>query len=292
MSLRAPLGTLLTVCAWFAASPAVADGHPPLWRVDGQHNSIYLLASVHVLRASDDALPESVQRAYKAANAIYMEVDLDDLDPEEAGQFTMEHGVLPEQQTLRDVLGPEPYRRAHQQVLDLGLDLDQFAQLEPWVVAVTIAQAQFAKLGLDPAAGVEQRLAQLAQQDGKEIRGLETLADQLSALDSLPMKLQGEFLIVSLDEASDMEKEADQLIGDWTRGDTAALAKTLVQDFDKFPELYRSLIVDRNRKWADEIGALLDDKENYLIVVGALHLVGKDSVIELLRARGHPAQRQ
>ena len=71
-----------------------------------------------------------------------------------------------------------------------------------------------------------------------------------------------------------------------------ALARTLVHDFDKFPELYRSLIVDRNRKWADEIGALLDDDANYLIVVGALHLVGQDSVIELLRAHGHPAQRQ
>ncbi len=290
--MRAPLGTLLTACAWLAACPALADGHPPLWRIDGRHNSVYLLASVHVLRATDDALTESVLRAYKEANAIYMEVDLDDLDPEAAGQFTLERGLLPEQQTLRDILGPEPYGRAHQQALDLGLDLDQFAQLEPWVVAITIAQVQFAKLGLDPAAGVEHRLAQRAHQDGKEIRGLETLADQLSALDSLPMKLQGEFLIVSLDEATDMAEEADELISNWSRGDTTALAKILVHDFDRFPDLYRSLIVDRNRKWADEIGALLDNDQNYLIVVGALHLVGQDSVIELLRAHGHPAQRQ
>jgi uncharacterized protein len=292
MKLRAPLGTLLTACAWLAASPALADAHPPLWRVDGRHNSIYLLASVHVLRSPDDALSQSVLRAYKETKAIYMEVDLDDLDPAAAGQFTMERGLLPEQQTLRDVLGPDRYGVAHQQALGLGLDLDQFAQLEPWVVAITIAQAQFAKLGFDPAAGVEQQLMQRAQQDGKEIRGLETLVDQLSALDSLPMKLQSEFLLVSLDEASDMAEEADQLIGDWTRGDTTALAKTLIHDFDKFPELYRSLIVDRNRKWAEEIGVLLDDNENYLVVVGALHLVGEDSVIELLRAHGHPAQRQ
>ena len=290
--MRAPLGTLLALCAWLTASTASADGHPPLWRIDGRHNSVYLLASVHVLRATDDALSEPVLRAYKAANALYMEVDLDDLDPEAAGQFTMEHGVLPEEQTLRDILGAERYGRAHQQALDLGLDLDQFAQLEPWVVAITIAQMQFAKLGLDPSAGVEQRLMERAKQDGKAIAGLETLADQLSALDSLPMKLQGEFLLVSLDEAADMEQEADQLINAWTRGDTTALARTLVHDFDRFPELYRSLIVDRNRKWADEIGALLDDDANYLIVVGALHLVGQDSVIELLRARGHPAQRQ
>ena len=97
---------------------------------------------------------------------------------------------------------------------------------------------------------------------------------------------------IIVDTYGGMEKDADELISDWARGDTEALAKTLVHDFDRFPDLYRSLIVDRNRKWADEIGALLDDDQNYLIVVGALHLVGDDSVIELLRTRGHPAKRQ
>jgi uncharacterized protein YbaP (TraB family) len=292
MRRRAPFGTLLTFWAGLIAFTASADSNPPIWRVDGRHNSVYLLASVHVLRASDNALPESVLRAYNSAKTIYMEVDLDDLDPTEPSQFALERGVLPEEQSLMDILGPEQYGRAHAQALALGVDLDQLAQLEPWVVAITIAQMQFATLGLDPQAGVEQRLAGRAKQDGKEIRGLETLADQLGALDALPMKLQGEFLIVSLDEAADMEKDAGELISDWARGDTEALAKTLVHDFDRFPDLYRSLIVDRNRKWADEIGALLDDDQNYLIVVGALHLVGDDSVIELLRTRGHPAKRQ
>jgi hypothetical protein len=32
---------------------------------------------------------------------------------------------------------------------------------------------------------------------------------------------------------------------------------------------------------------LLDDRDDYLVVVGALHLVGRDSVVELLRKRGY-----
>ncbi|HZF24812.1 MAG TPA: TraB/GumN family protein [Steroidobacteraceae bacterium] len=292
MNLRAPLGTLLACCAWLSASAASADAHPPLWRIDGQKNSVYLLASVHVLRATDEALPASVMQVYKKVGTIYMEVDLDDLDPAEAQEFTIERGMLPESQTLQEVLGADRYSRAHQEALKLGIDLDMFTQLEPWVVALTIAQAQFMKLGLDPEAGVEHQLMQRAAQDRKEIRGLETLTDQLGALDSLSMQRQGDFLVMSLDEAADLTTEADQLIGAWSRGDTDALARTLLDEFKDFPELYRSLVVDRNRKWADEIGALLNEQQNYLIVVGALHLVGKDSVIELLRAHGHPSKRE
>lgn len=292
MKRHALVGALCGALAWLAAPVASADSHPPLWRIDGPSNSIYLLASVHVLRPGDDAMPASVLQAYKQAAAIYMEVDVDNMDPAQAEQFTVERGILPEGQTLHEVLGAERYERARQQAQQLGLDLEMFAQLEPWVVALSVAQAQFIKLGLDPEAGVEQRLAQKAAQDGKQIHGLETLTDQLNALDSLPLARQGEFLLVSLDEASDLSTEADQLIGAWSRGDTAVLAKTLVDEFNGFPDLYRSLVVDRNRKWADEIGALLHDKQNYLIVVGALHLVGKDSVLELLRARGATISRQ
>lgn len=292
MNLRAPFGSLLALCAWLTAAPAWADAHPPLWRVDGHKNTVYLLASVHVLRPSDEALPASVMQAYSKAGAIYMEVDLDNVDPAEAQEFTLQRGMLPESETLRDVLGADRYARAHAQALKLGIDLDMLAQLEPWLAALTIAQAQFMKLGLDPEAGVEHQLMQHAAQDGKEIHGLETLADQLGALDSLSMKQQSDFLVVSLDEAADLSTEADQLIGAWSRGDTDALAKTLLDEFKDFPELYRSLVVDRNRKWADEIATLLDDQQSYLIVVGALHLVGKDSVLELLRAHGHPSQRQ
>ena len=172
MKRRTLAGALCAALAWLAAPVASADGHPPLWRIDGPSNSIYLLASVHVLRPGDDAMPASVLQAYKQAASIYMEVDVDDMDPAQAGQFTLERGMLPEGQTLHDVLGAERYEHARQQAQQLGLDLEMFAQLEPWVVALSVAQAQFIKLGLDPQAGVEQRLAEKAAQDGKQIHGL------------------------------------------------------------------------------------------------------------------------
>ena len=65
------------------------------------------------------------------------------------------------------------------------------------------------------------------------------------------------------------------------------MAKLLQEGFDEYPDLYRPLTVERNRKWIPQIEQLLDDRDDYLVVVGALHLVGTDSVIDLLERKGY-----
>jgi uncharacterized protein len=61
----------------------------------------------------------------------------------------------------------------------------------------------------------------------------------------------------------------------------------LAEGMEEYPKLYRPLTVERNRKWISSIENLLDEQDDYLIVVGTLHLVGDDSVVELLEAKGH-----
>ena len=61
----------------------------------------------------------------------------------------------------------------------------------------------------------------------------------------------------------------------------------LSEEFAAFPELYRPLTEDRNRAWVVQLVDLLDDRDDYLVVVGALHLVGRNSVVDLLRQRGY-----
>jgi uncharacterized protein YbaP (TraB family) len=221
-----------------------------------------------------------------------MEIDLDDLDPTEVQQFTLSNGILPPEQTLAGVMGAERYTRAKGEAHKLGLDLDQLARLEPWVVAISAIQAQVMRLGLDPSAGIEQRLVQSAVRDGKEVRGLETVSAQFGVFDSLSLERQQEFLLMSLEEAVDLPQDIDQLIDAWSRGDVAALEQLMSEGFEKFPDLYQPLVVARNRNWTRQIADLLDDDKDYLIVVGVLHLAGPDSVIEMLKAQGHGARRQ
>lgn len=280
---RAASGVLLTLLAACAHS---ATKHHPLWVIEGKHNSVYLLGSVHVLRASDYPLAQPIIDAYQDAEIIYMEIDLDDLDQSEALQFTLANGSLPAEQSLRDVLGLADFATADMRARDLGVDLGMFARFEPWVAALAVVQAQLAHLGLDPEQGVEQYLLRLNQQDRKEVRGLETLADQLGVLDGLALDRQGKFLLMSLEDAADMPRQVDDMITAWRNGDSDRLAETLSDEFEGFPDLYTPLIVARNRNWAAQIAELLDDEDDYLVVVGALHLVGKDSVLRLLQQRG------
>jgi uncharacterized protein YbaP (TraB family) len=141
-------------------------------------------------------------------------------------------------------------------------------------------------MGFDAQSGVEQQLVRLAQRDGKEIRGLETLDEQLEAMDALPPAAQRAFLLQTLEEAATMEGEIGDIVGAWRAGDTAKLEEEFLAGLQDQPELYRRIVVDRNRNWVGRVTGLARGGQDALVVVGTLHLVGPDSLIAMLDAAG------
>jgi uncharacterized protein YbaP (TraB family) len=77
----------------------------------------------------------------------------------------------------------------------------------------------------------------------------------------------------------------------WRAGELETLSAELLDEFDEFPGLYETLVTKRNTAWVPQLERMLTDGRRYLVVVGALHLVGPDSVIELLEKRGHAIER-
>jgi uncharacterized protein YbaP (TraB family) len=259
-----------------------------LWAVEGRHNTVYLLGSIHVLRAGDGELPQAAQDAYRDAEQLVMEIDMDDAlaDPVAMATTAQRLASLPDGQSLRNVLGSDyPVVQAH--ATALGLDLALLDRFEPWFVATALLQTELARRGFTSEFGVEESLARRAVADHKPIRGLETLEQQLGMLAGLPMNEQKRFLLMTIDEMDDFDREVAEMLTAWRSGDTRKLARLLSEGYDEFPELYRPLTEDRNRVWAGEIADLLDDADDYLVVVGALHLVGRNSVVELLEKRGY-----
>lgn len=284
--LFAALGALGLCLSVATAAPASDSPRHSLWSLQGKTNTVYLLGSVHFLKESEQ-LPQALDDAYKASEVLLMEIDMDDLDPLEAQQVTMELGLLPEGQSLQQQLGQESYAKLVTRAQDVGIDPSLLNRFQPWFAAMTLVQMQLMKMGLAPTSGVEQRFTTRAVADKKPIHGLETLREQLGMLAGLPQKQQREFLLYSIEDADRMAQEIDDLLSAWRRGDSKALAKLLAEGFDEYPDLYRPLTTDRNRRWLGQVEALLDDREDYLVVVGTLHLVGKGSLIELLEKQGH-----
>jgi uncharacterized protein YbaP (TraB family) len=98
------------------------------------------------------------------------------------------------------------------------------------------------------------------------------------------------FLMQALDNETDERVEIEAMIAAWRSGSFEQLADQTADEFLEVPGLYDALLVQRNRSWIDTITGLASSDKNYLIVVGALHLTGEDSVIDMLEDAGFPAQ--
>ncbi len=278
----------LAAIAFAAFAHADDEGHLlSMWRIDGISNRVYLLGSVHLLREQDYPIPSAIYSAYDDADTLIMEVDLDDLDPTTTQVLVNDLGLIKNGRTLADVMGAELYAEAERIAAEIDIPLSALAAAEPWLAAIRVEQLVLTRIGFDPKFGIEMHLAERAGRDDKEILGLEKIAEQLGFLDSLSLDAQRSLLLQSLTEAVELERIMEVLIDAWRRGDVAFLQTSVLADMQAHPELYDALVVRRNRNWAGQIAALLDDEEDYLIVVGALHLVGDQSLQSLLEQSGH-----
>jgi uncharacterized protein YbaP (TraB family) len=282
---------LLALLAASAASAAWADGaHHSLWVVKGHGNQLVLLGSVHVLKPDDSQLPAEALQAYAHATALVMELDLNALKPEDMMLSMATLGALPQDETLQQALGPTLYARFAAQARADGLDAALLEHLQPWMAALMLDQAQMARLGYETAAGVDQQFAQRAAADHKRIIGLETMDEQLGLFAQLSREQQQRYLRYTLDEHARAAGELKAMVAAWQAGDTRTLERLLTEGFEDFPDLFRTLTTERNRRWLQVLEPLLNGQQDYLVVVGALHLVGKDGLVALLRERGYSVE--
>jgi uncharacterized protein YbaP (TraB family) len=274
---------------WLLPVAALADsaGHPvTMWMAEGTSNRVYLLGSVHLLREQDHPLPRVIDEAYDDAETLYMELDMDDLDPLLMQATINRLGMLEEGTSLRDVMGDELYAEAMAVAVELEIPLEMLERTEPWFAAITVEQLALARIGFNPSYGVEMHLLRKASRDGKTILGFESVEQQLAYLDGLSLDAQLALLMQTLTESAAIREVMDDLILAWRSGDIGYLEQTLLDDVSGYPELYDTIVANRNRLWVDTIDELLEQGEDYLVVVGALHLVGEDGVPQLLRQRG------
>jgi uncharacterized protein len=277
----------LALACWCLCTAALADGElHALWEVHGKHNTVYILGSIHVLRPSDYPLAPAMLNAYSAAQTIYMEVNLQELDSQAVQAEMLSSAIMPEDKGLPAVLGKERYGRAYALAHEVGVELPSFDQFAPWFAAEAISQLQLMHLGFQPQSGVEAYFLERARSDGKSVAGLETVHDQIALFSNMPLDAQAEYLISSLEQAHDLPREVDEMVRAWQHGDTQWFTNEMKSELGGDPQLYQSVLVARNRKWLPKIEALLKDDKNYLVIVGTGHLVGRGSVIDLLKKDG------
>lgn len=286
---------------WIKSVPAVkppmvtsiGPALPLLWKVSDDDNAIYLLGSFHLLKPGDYPTSPDIDAAFDASDRIVFEVTPEQLDdPANAQRFLAAAGYG-DDRTLSGVLPARLRTSLEQLMVARGGSIASLNGYEPWFVNLSLVLGLAQSMGFSADHGLDRHLMARAAAEGKQTAGLESMEVQLLALDASPMPEQIIGLADFLDSPEAMPAMIDGLHQAWRSADVSRLeAITRAEMEQRTPGTYQAVNVARNDAWMPKLQAMLDEERaDALVVVGALHLLGRDGVVERLRAKGFNVER-
>lgn len=290
----------LALPAAFAEQPqASAPAAPParhalLWKVSDADNSVYLLGSFHLLKQDDYPLPKEVDVAFEDAESLLFEVDPREMTAPETAAIIQKYAAYEEGRSLSTVLPKPTLDKLGNLISTSGGSVQALEQSEPWMVSLGLVLGITNAMGFKADLGLDRHLMARAAQAGKPAAGLETIEEQMRAMDSVPYAEQAQGLEEFLDEPTKAIRQMQDMHAWWRQGDVAKLDSEMRAEMArKTPESYRLLDVDRNLAWLPKVEARLKEStsDDTLVVVGSLHLLGEDGLVEKLRAKGYAVER-
>jgi hypothetical protein len=263
-----------------------------LWTVDTQSNKIYLLGSLHFLKQDAYPLAAAIKRAYADSQILVFETDIDAMQDPAVLSKMMELGMYSEGQNLLQNIDGSTRQLLEKKLVEFGLPIEAFSRFKPWFVAIQIETVQLLQMGFSPQYGIDIYFFNKAKTAGKEVRFLESTEFQINLLGKMVEQDQNAFLKQTLKELEFADELAGGLVKFWKAGASDQLHDLLSKSFKDYPDLYDRLLIQRNKNWVKEIEGAMRKNKNVLFVVGAGHLVGPESVVDLLKKKGYQVKQQ
>jgi uncharacterized protein len=284
---RLLLALVLALCV-----PALAWAKPPVWVLHGKGATITLFGSVHILPHDVDWEPAALKKALGEADELWFETPIDPAALLDASQLALAKGMLPEGQTLSDLLSDDGRARLRREAEALRLPEPSLERLRPWLAELSVGEAAYARDGATADQGVERQLADSASQAKR--RAFETPAQQIDMFAGASQKAQVDSLQDTLRDLEDDPGQSRRLIDAWLGGDLKAIEKEGVEELRaESPEMFKTLLTNRNAAWVKTLLKRLNARPprhgrpaRVVVIVGVGHLVGPGGVPDLLRRKG------
>jgi uncharacterized protein len=283
------VGLFLSMISVAALAQQKHDKEPKtlLWEISGNglEKSSYLFGTIHMICSEDAFLSDSLRTAIHKVDAVYFEVDMDNLIEMLGIVSKMK---MRGDTTLADLLDRKDYEKVKSYFKNKS-SLLPFSVLETYKPMLAASMLMEAGTGCDEPKAMEEIIMKEAKGYGKNIKGLETMGFQLSIFDTIPYKLQALQLVKYVDDAENGkadDKEYDKLMQAYRNQDLSKmeeLTKTTDIGIASFTDI---LLYNRNRNWVEKLKDILPDK-SVVIAVGAGHLPGDQGLISLLRKAGY-----
>jgi uncharacterized protein len=286
------LALVLSVCLLpLLAAQASPGARGLIWEVTREGRTNWLVGSLHVLTPDHYPLPAAMEEAFAKAATLVEEVETADAGGPQMLVTLMTRGLFTDGRTLDQQVPPDLWAQVADRASRTGLGVEMIRPMRPWLAALTLVSLELQRAGFDPEHGIDRYFRRRAAETGKAFIALETAEAQINYLASFPAPVQEELLRSSLEDADRQIQEVEALVEAWRAGEAAALEHLLLDTFRDSPEVYATLIVERNRRWMPAVEACLA-RGDCFIVVGAGHTVGEDGLVEMLRGRGYEVRQR
>lgn len=315
ISLKKAISLMLLIIASMATDVRAEEINSPeqellIWRVDpkpGSIYSVYILGSYHVGKKCQ-IHSRAFEHAFKDAETVAFEVDsiydsalLAQKSEKYLIELILKKGIpLNPSDSLKGILEPQTYELLKEHTDTLKFPLDNFSRLKPWVFMFAYSSFQIEQSEYKSECGLDFMIAEKSESQ-KDIEGLESVEYQIDKYIDLFVSMDSDEIIDTIEAISEA-KSADKLSSLFSQtansltslidsGDLDSLESSINSWCDRDEEECESILYERNRNWIPKIEQFLTQKQDSLVVVGAGHLVGEQSVIELLKQKGYRVRR-
>lgn len=284
----APATALLAIgSAAEARAPQVA--RPALWEVSDPDTKVYLFGTIHLLPAAMKWRSAKLDEALSNSQELVVETIIDDKNPTKLMSALASLGIAKGLPPLVERVPAAKRTALAAAIRKSGVPEQAYNGMKTWMAAFLLLANQFKELGL--TGGVEGVLRNDFTARSKPIGELETNVEQLSFFDRLPESAQRNLLEGALEEGSSVKRAFGGMLDAWSRGDVQGIAQTFDRDLSASPALRDTLIRERNANWSRWIERRMTEPGAVMIAVGAGHLAGRYSVLEMLKKDGYKVRR-
>lgn len=270
------ISTLFAFILWLS----VAHAAPPVIHLQKGDKHIALFGTIHLTKPDYFPLPAEVTNALAQSDILAVELDMTAPETLQTVMTSMATLSAKPGETVKDLLSEEAYQRFKTLA---GENAERLERFPPWLVAETLSLSRAEQLGFVDKS-VDEALIHAAKSQKISVYALETVDEQLGVFDSVPIDEEKQILQTAIGD--DFFEEMKRVQAIWENADAAAI-DALLQKTQETPYLYQRLLSERNKAMAKRIIALTQDNNRVFVAIGALHLYGKDSVVQLLLDAGY-----
>ncbi|MCP3942043.1 MAG: TraB/GumN family protein [Desulfobacteraceae bacterium] len=275
------------------ASPCLNKGKHFFYEIKGKNNSVYLMGSLHYGKPDFYPFRKEIESAFDKSENLAVEIDPTKKGFPQKVTKLIEETKLKDGKKLSDILSPEVYLSLKKTLAGFGLPVEQFDSMPIWIVGVALAEIKMTSMGYVNIYGVDNYFLKKAK-NNKNILELETFDDQINIMKKMNSEI---YLADTLFSINHEDYGSKAPIDAWVCGDEKKMESIIFGNDHflfqpEFKELQQELFFKRNKKMVNKIKNYLEKSDNYFVVVGSGHLMGKNGIVSLLEKQGYKITRK